>query len=309
MHVFQNRRPLLLNSLPDFSGFSFYNILALWAVDGYVVNHPIKVRVHDGVMYTSNEHYVFFDANNEISLDSKVSETTTPTAISLGDLVGSDSADVTTWIDIRQGEVLSLVAVSGTTVGKAEIISSGSLVTKAGKPGVRMNGAWYESNVNSPKIRGTQSFTLILLSTQEETEGVSSALGVIGPDDTARFCVVHDERPTIHRIGFARYIGNAVNYFSDALADYSSADPKLLITTHNRLTGNNSASFLDGVYQNAVTIPSGDWGSDILTFGSLRNTTTGPTNLVLQMGLVSNDVFTFVEAGKMKEELDKYYNF
>jgi hypothetical protein len=123
LQVFGSQRKKSI--LPDFTGYGLTRLFALFKPIQATINYPIKI--HDAV--GNRDLYVFFDTNNEISLDSPLSVTTTPTSEVLGDLVVGT-------VNIEVISIFCIISGIECTGDGGFIVINGELVTDEGKAAI-----------------------------------------------------------------------------------------------------------------------------------------------------------------------------
>lgn len=285
--------------LPDYSGYNITRMYSLFKTSLSTINYAIKIEDEAG---TPLVRYVFFDDNGEISMNSKVSVTTTIGSDSLQYFVDNDATgdlSVIEWF-------CNITAHSVTTAGGQLIIYDVALITNNGKvsittksgTGERFRGSalseiapandWTISTVTS---HGGSS-RVILISTLKTTGGTQ-----------ARFTIVAD-RLSSKDIVFYRNTG-ATNYFLDYISQEDTFDQKRITVTYD--AANEMKGYYNSVIQDTTSI-AGVYTNEFFIIGHDLNA-AAPFQGQLQCVIVHDAILGATSVGNLDTLLNEYFSF
>lgn len=250
--------------LPDISGYSISHLFSMFKTQQSTRNYCLQGRLWNGSTVISGAYYVFFDTNGKISLDSKVSATTTPTSTSLGALCGSNGFTIILLIDHIAGEQLSYTG----TGGGALLVDSGTLCTENGEACLTFDGTEYFVGTSLSELDDTEDFSIGSVSVNGTTNTLCS---VVSNSDSGSGAVdrieQYNDRRTNKRI--AVYRNDATTTYENTYsATQDVGTPKRLVTTFE--SGVEMKSYYNTTLQDTDAI-SGACDNDAFSIGGRNN--------------------------------------
>lgn len=189
------------NGFPDFSQFGMTRLFAFFKPNQATIDYALKI--YDSV--GDRTLYVFFDDNKEISLDSPLSTTTTPTSEVLGDLViGSVNIEATSIFCLISG-----VEATRTAFG-AYLVLNGVLCTRNGRVCLRIPDATVGGFVAPAFTELNNSFTSLAKHYNADT--LNFSWGAIIQASATTFATYRHWRPTDSSGTILSYRGGTTTY-------------------------------------------------------------------------------------------------
>lgn len=246
--------------LPDISGYNVSHLFSLFKTQQSTRDYCLIGRLWNGSTVISGAYYVFFDSMGKISLDSKVSGTTTPTATSLGTLCGSNGFTITSIVGHVTGSQLNLVGLEGGVL----LVDSGVLCTKNGEACLAFDGTGYFSGSALSELDDTEDFSIGSVTTNDTTNTLCS---VVSNSNSGAGAVdrieQYNDRRSNKRI--AVYRNDATTTYENTyIATQDTGDIKRLVTTFE--SGVEIKSYYNTVLQDTDVI-SGACDNDAFSIG------------------------------------------
>lgn len=283
-------------SLPSVAGFNIAYLFSLFKTQQSTLNYPLIGRLWNGSTFISDPVYIFFDSLGKISMNSKVSATTTPSATSLSSYVGSNGLMVTSIISHITSHVLS---------GQGGLlVDSGVFQTENGEPCLTFNGSGYYVGTALSALDDTQDFTIGSIT----TNGITNTLCSVMANSNSGAGAVdrieqYNDRRTNKRIAVYRNSATTT-YENTYIATQDVGVQKRLVTTYESEV--EMKSYFDGTLQDTDAI-SGACDNDAFTIGG-RNSSNILTGC-WQCGYVATSVHNSGEVSSLDTIFDSIFNF
>jgi hypothetical protein len=174
---------------------------------------------------------VFFDGDavgDTITLNSKIGDTlTTPSATTLGDWIGSNDAYVVQWVGITPNNIIDIDkrAIQATTTLQPQFISSGTILTKNGKPVIDfLNTNTFLLASANTDLNSGNSYTSLTVSGNNSSVSVGTIYST-SASPTNRITIFNDR--TANK--FASFIvASTGNFEAKTLLQQNNSNQKLL---------------------------------------------------------------------------------
>lgn len=303
--------PFIYRVLPNFSGVGLTRIWSLFKTSEATINYCIEIS-RNGLTTTANTRYVFYDDDGEISRDSKVSNTTTPTAEDLGTFmdagVGTDDFMITDWY--CQITAFRLFINSAAT-GAPYIAIDTALLTKNGRIYVNFRGTancYFDSFTGAgvSELDDGNSCSITTVSHNDDSNAIGTILSsntLVGTSNAARITLYNDTRTNkahsqIRNTGGTSYV--------------VSLDSQQNSTNQKRISQTLSSTTLTGYYnataQADVETITGSWVNDNLQVGTQNDGAQLLTGGVQFIG-IHNSGISSGTVTTLDGKLNDYFSF
>lgn len=296
MDFFSANRRRLKNAalfIPDFAGYGLTRLFALFKPPQATIDYALKIRDEAG----ARDLYVFFDPNGEISLNSPLSVTTTPTAEMLGDLVIGT-------INIEILSIFCLIsAIELTQEGSGgHIVWGGQLVVEGGKAGIRQN-----DSIDTNGFKRAGGLTEFNGNFSTLAYGKNNASGgfnwqpMLQTNLTTWATYQHQHTPTAD--GHTRFRNTGGTTYATDFTGLSSTSKKVTVSTVNKNV--ELKAYTEGVLTGTIAITGNLSNNKGLTI--YRHYTAIGGEGIKQTVAVFNRTLTPTEVQELTDIINAYY--
>lgn len=282
------------NTIPTLTGLGIQTLYAPFKSDLATIDYYCKIIKSD---LTGSTYYVFFDDNNEISLSSKVSVTTTPNTETLGDIVGVDTWNATAIYDQITGNELI-----ETQSGVATLVQGGIVNIENNRPALKMNGIGSFEGSPDATINSNVAHSIYTLASAAPT----SSVGVMfSSSDTSTYRLqIYIDKRTAKLIHLVKDLSDTT-YSSTYLTTQAIDDQRRLVFTNN--PQDNFKSYWNKVLQDTTTYGQ-TYTNDIMRIGAGTNNSTD-FNGEFQVLATLNKEMTQTEINELDDKFNEYFSF
>lgn len=277
---------------PDFTGYNMTRLFSFFKPAQATIDYAMII--YDSV--GARSLYVFFDNKNEISLNSPLSVTTTPTSEVLGDLViGTINIEATSVFCLISG-----LQLSKTTFG-AYLVENGVLCTRSGRTCLRIPPSTVGGFVGSALSELNNSFTSLAKHYNANVIGFN--WGSIIQASTSTFATYRHWRPKDDAASALFYRGGSTNYVINSIGTASDQS----INTIGAVNKNVEMSYYEnGSLLDTLAI-SGNLSNNSNFVIAKRYSESIGFNGDIQLVGISTDVFDATKANDFNTILNKYF--
>ena len=291
---------------PDLSGKDITRVYGLWKTNLATIDYAIQVHDTAG---TPNVRYVFFDNNDKISLDSKVSTNTTPTTDSLQDFIDDDMSGTVLYIRTLYCQVTghALTSPSFLTLTAKIYDTTNGLVEKNGTCGIEFLEASYIEGSAITEMDSGNDFTTYSVASIDSSQSGDIGIVMINVNSgSSRYFVSLDKGTTKFISNYRNTAGT--NFLTTYISQQTTEDQRRIAVTVDRTTDETKA-YYNTTLQQTVTSLTGTFTNNTFRLGASLDGTSFKWKGIFQMFIVCDESHSSSTVTDVDTELDKFYNF
>lgn len=281
----------------DFSGLNITDIYSVLKSNLATIDYFCKIIKSD---LTGSEYYVFYENNDEVTMNSKVSTSLVPSATTLGDLTAGSTWNVVSFYGQITGHEM---VQSGNAI--ATLVQNGVLNTKNGKASIQFknvqDGCYEGFKVSTIDSNVNHSISSVFASDASETVGV---ILTTSNTSTYRLQLYMDKRVG-KLISFIKdLVGTTIS--SNYLAQQDNNNQKRLVVTVDPQV--EFKSYYNSVLQDTDAFTS-TYTNDILRVGAGTSRTTAFSNGHFQFLSFSDNTLNQTQVNDLDTKLNNFFTF
>ena len=300
--MFDNSASLLYDGVSAMYTLRRPSMSTLWT------NAVVKIR------RTSDNQtaFLFIDGSSiddTISLSSLISTSsnTTPSATTLSTWVGSSNAFIEEWLGITPNNTIdnNKTAIQTTTTSQPQLISSGVIITKNGKPSIDfLSDTRYLDAEPNTDLEAGKSFTILSVSYND----VNNSFGIIisnilTSSPNADRIVLFNDRRTQKRI--LNVSSSGTDAFANGLTQENHGNQKLLTGIVDG-SGLTATSYYNKTIQSSEVVWNGTYRNTAFRIGVQQNNSSPLLGGVQEIPIFPSD--KTIELTALHTDIDTYYS-